>query len=104
MQGIANHIVPKPCAVGRETGGEASVGVYIGRLIEPRKMNQFGAPTPLARTEGNMDARGIASARPALRGRRGRHVDTFFVWEPGELRVDHQSLAVRVGKTMSRSR
>ncbi len=38
MQGLANHIVPKPCAVGRETGGEASVGVYIGRLIEPRKL------------------------------------------------------------------
>jgi len=25
MQGLANHIVPKPCVVGRETGGEASV-------------------------------------------------------------------------------
>jgi hypothetical protein len=28
---------PKPCVVGRETGGEASVGAYTGRVIKPRK-------------------------------------------------------------------
>jgi hypothetical protein len=37
-----------------------------------------------------MDARDIASAYPALRGRRGRHVYTFFVREPGELRIGRQ--------------
>jgi hypothetical protein len=90
MQGLANHIVPKPCAVGRETGGEASVGVYIGRLIEPRKSNSPERRRRRACSEGNMDARGIASAHPALRGRRGWHVYTFLVREPGELRIGHQ--------------
>ena len=37
-----------------------------------------------------MDAREIASAHPALRGRRGRHVYKFLVREPGELRIGHQ--------------
>ena len=90
MQGIANHIDPKPCAVGRETGGEASVGAYIGRLIEPRKLNSPERRRRWACSEGNMDTCGIASAYPALRGRRGRHVYTFLVREPGELRIGHQ--------------
>ncbi len=32
----------------------------------------------------------IVSARSALRGRRGWHVYTFLVWEPGELRIGQQ--------------
>jgi hypothetical protein len=54
------------------------------------KGEQFRAPTLLEGSEGNMDTCGIASAYPALRGRRGRHVYTFLVREPGELRIGHQ--------------
>ena len=36
-------------------------------------------------TEGNMDGRVIASARPARRGRRPWHVRTLLVREPGGL-------------------
>jgi hypothetical protein len=40
-----------------------------------------------------MSVRESASARSALRGRRGRHVYTFLVREPGELRIDQQRAA-----------
>ncbi len=38
-EGIANHIGPEPCAVGREAGGEASAGVRIGQpLVRQAKL------------------------------------------------------------------
>ena len=36
-------------------------------------------------TEGNMDGRVIASARPTRRGQRNWHVRKLFVREPGDL-------------------
>jgi len=32
-EGLANRIGPEPCVVGREAGGEASVGVRIGQVL-----------------------------------------------------------------------
>ena len=39
-EGIANHIGPKPCAVGREAGGEASAGVRIGQPLSRERINR----------------------------------------------------------------
>jgi hypothetical protein len=36
IEGVAIHGGPEPCAVVREGGGEASVGVRVGWDIEPR--------------------------------------------------------------------
>ncbi len=36
-EGIANHIGPEPCVVGREAGGEASAGVPVGQPLPPTK-------------------------------------------------------------------
>jgi hypothetical protein len=36
IEGVAIHDGPEPCAVAREGGGEASVGVRVGWAIEPR--------------------------------------------------------------------
>ena len=37
IEGLATHDGPEPCVDVREDGGEASVGVHVGRAIEPRK-------------------------------------------------------------------
>ena len=67
IEGLATHDGPEPCVVVRKGGGEASVGVHAGWVIEPR--NQwFGVPTPLNQAEGNIVGGVIASRRGALRG------------------------------------
>ena len=38
-EGIANHIGPEPCVVGREAGGEASAGVHIGQALSRERIN-----------------------------------------------------------------
>jgi hypothetical protein len=104
MQGIANHIDPKPCAVGRETGGEASVGAYTGRLIEPRKVNSSerrrcwkGRKAIWIRAESRVRTQlcVVVGAGMCIRSLSGSR-------ESSELAI--RSLMVRVGKTMSRSR
>src|SRR5437763_16583581 len=37
VEGVATHDGPEPCVGVCEEGGEASVGVHVGRAIEPRK-------------------------------------------------------------------
>jgi hypothetical protein len=37
VEGVAIHDDPEPCVDVREGVGEASVGVHVGRAIEPRK-------------------------------------------------------------------
>lgn len=37
IEGVAIHDGPEPCADVRKGVGEASVGVHVGRAIEPRK-------------------------------------------------------------------
>jgi hypothetical protein len=36
IEGVAIHGGPEPCVDSREAVGEASVGVRVGRAIEPR--------------------------------------------------------------------
>ena len=38
-EGIANHIGPEPCVVGREAGGEASAGAHIGQALSRERIN-----------------------------------------------------------------
>jgi hypothetical protein len=49
IEGIASRGGPEPCAVVREGGGEASVGVRAGRAIEPRNLLVRGADAVLQR-------------------------------------------------------
>jgi hypothetical protein len=37
VEGVAIHDGPEPCVGVREGASEASVGVHVGRAIEPRK-------------------------------------------------------------------
>jgi hypothetical protein len=85
-EGLAIHIGPKPCVGTREGVGEASAGEHIGQPLSRESKIVPGAHV-VRITEGNMDGRVIASARPTRRGRRPWHVWKFLVREPGGLRL-----------------
>jgi hypothetical protein len=83
-EGVAIHIGPEPCAVVREGGGEASVGVRIGQPLSRERTVAPGADAVLI-AEGNTNGRDIARARSTRRGRRPWHVRMLPVREPGDL-------------------
>ena len=43
VEGLATHDGPEPCAVAREGGGEASVGVRAGRVLSRESDSLRGA-------------------------------------------------------------
>ena len=57
-EGVAIHIGPEPCAVVREGGGEASVGVRIGQPLSRERTVAPGADAVLI-AEGNTNGRDI---------------------------------------------
>ena len=68
-EGVANRIGPEPCVGIREDDDEASAGERIGQLWSRESLKVSGADV-VGLTEGNMDGRAIASARPNRRGQR----------------------------------
>ena len=83
-EGIANRIGLEPCVGIREDDDEASAGERIGQLWSRESLKVSGADV-VGLTEGNMDGRVIASARPTRRGQRHWHVWKLFAREPGGL-------------------
>jgi hypothetical protein len=83
-EGVAIRTDPKPCAVIREGGGEASAGEHTGQPLSRENLSNPGADV-FVFTEGHMDGRVSASVRPTRRGRRPWHVWKLFVREPGGL-------------------
>ena len=83
-EGVANRIDPESCASTREGIGEALTGERIGQPLSRESLKISGADV-VAFTEGNMDGRVSASARPTRRGRRPWHVRKLFDREPGDL-------------------
>ena len=83
-EGVAIRIGPKPCAVIREGGGEASAGEHTGQPLSRENLSNPGADV-FVFTEGHMDGRVIASVHPTRRGRRPWHVWKLLVREPGGL-------------------
>jgi len=61
-EGIANHIGPEPCVVGREAGGEASAGAPIGQPSSRQSINR--AADAVVTAEGET---GCASTRAHAR-------------------------------------
>jgi hypothetical protein len=84
-EGLAIHTGPEPCVGPREGVGEASAGEATGQPLSRESKIVSGAHV-VRITEGNMDGRVIASARPTRRGRRPWHVEKLLVREPGDLR------------------
>ena len=68
-EGVANHTGPESCVGIREDAGEALTGERIGQPSRREKLKVPGADV-FEITEGDMDGRVIASARPVRRGRR----------------------------------
>jgi len=57
-EGVANHIGPKPCAVARESRGEASVGESIGQpLSRERTYPGCRRRDPVGRQHGRSRSR-----------------------------------------------
>ena len=52
-EGIANHIDPEPCIVGREVRDEASVGECTGQPLS-RERVLFQVPTPYAERKATL--------------------------------------------------
>ena len=46
-EGVANHIGPEPCVVGREANGDASVGDHIGQPLSRESRRISGAEAVL---------------------------------------------------------
>jgi hypothetical protein len=69
IEELATRGGPEPCIVAREGGGEASVGVRVGRAIEPRNLLVRGADAVL-QAEGNIAGGAFASRWRTPRGRR----------------------------------
>ncbi len=64
-EGVAIHIGPKPCAVAREGGGEASAGECTGQPLSPEKILSR-TPTSLRRRKAILrEALERAPAGPA---------------------------------------
>ncbi len=104
-EGVANHIGPKPCAVVRKGGGEASAGERIGQLLSLENYVLLGRRRVTHRGRQHV-RRASASAWTAQRGQRHWHVRKLLVREPGDPSSDHRPIAavVRIGKARSRSR
>jgi hypothetical protein len=83
-EGVANRIGPEPCGGIREGSVEASVGERIGQPLSRESLKVSGADV-VGLTEGNMDGRVTASARPTRRGQRNWHVWKLVAREPGGL-------------------
>ena len=83
-EGVAIRVGPEPCVGIREDDDEASVGERIGQPLSRESLKVSGADV-VRFTEGDMDGRVFASARPARRGRRPWHVWKLFAREPGGL-------------------
>ena len=82
-EGVAIHIGPEPCVVGREANDEASAGEGTGQPLS-RDRNILGADA-VEIAEGNMVEHANASARASRRGQRTWHVPTLLAREPGDL-------------------
>jgi len=75
-EGVATHIDPKPCAGVREDVGEASAGEHIGQPSS-REIVVIPGADAVHLSEGKMDGRANASARPTRRGLKPWHVWTL---------------------------
>jgi hypothetical protein len=88
-EGVAIHIGPEPCVVGREAGSEASAGERIGQPLS-RERTFIPDADAVSDAEGEMNGRASVSIRLIRRGRRPWHVRTLFAREPGDLLVGHR--------------
>ena len=84
------HIDPKPCAGVREDVGEASAGEHMSQPSS-REIVVIPGADAVHLSEGKMDWRANASARPTRRGLRPWHVWTLLARGTGrDLWIGHE--------------
>jgi len=87
-EGVANHIGPESCVVGREAGREALTGVRVGQPSSGETLHDRSADA-LQSAEGHTPRRVIASAGRLRAVVRPWHACTSLVREPRGLRLVH---------------
>jgi hypothetical protein len=104
-EGVAIHIGPKPCAVAREGGSEASVGECAGQPLSPEKILSR-TPTSLRRRKATRRYAPVqASRRSGVVGDPGMHRRSLSGnREIPRLTLGLICIKVRDGKARSRSR
>ncbi len=104
-EGVAIHIDPESCAVGREAAREALTGERVGQPLN-HEIDASRVPTFVLCAEGNMSRRDSASAGSTRRGLRPWHARTLLAREPRGLGIGQSGIPwlVRIGKARSRSR
>jgi hypothetical protein len=99
-EGVASHTGPESCVGFPQGGGEALIGVRIGRVLSREILNQLQGAHALDVVEGNIGR--VASARHArtLRGRRPRACTETPRTGTGR---SHIRLAMRVAEAAAES-
>ena len=95
-EGVANRIGPESCVGICEDADEALTGECIGQPLSRESKIVSGADVVI-NTEGDMDGRVIARARPARRGRRPSHGDVSVKGKI-HLRMSKTPMAVSASK------
>ena len=97
--------VPESCVGHREVSGEALTGVSVGQPLS-RERSLFPSADVFYSTEGNSRGCAIASTHSLGVVPRTWHVDTRFIWEPGDLQSGRTQYlrAACNGKVRNRSR
>jgi transposase len=102
-EGVANHIDPESCAVGREVIREALTGVRVGQPLSGEILPNRSVDAHQS-AEDNMSRRAIASTGRLRAVVRPWHARTSFAREPRDLRTALASRAQgRTGKAGGRS-
>ena len=70
IEGLASPMAPSRASAVREGGGEASVGVHAGGVIEPRNLGRLGCRRCRPMRKATPRAALFASCRRTPRGRR----------------------------------
>jgi hypothetical protein len=104
-EGVAIHIGPEPCIVGREVRDEASAGERTGQPLS-RESWIFPGADAVRRVEGNTDGRVSASARRDLAWSKTLACADAPCTGTGRSHVRPMANApkVRIGKVRNRSR
>ena len=103
-EGVAIRIGPEPCAVIREDGGEASVGVRVGQPLSRERKNSR-VPTLYQRWKAiRLDALARAFRRPGVVIEPGMRARSSYGNREISCLADRRHWAVRIGKVRNRSR
>ena len=94
-EGVAIHIGPEPCIVGREVRDEASAGERTGQPLSRESSILSQVPTPFVWWKATRTGALAQVPVETWRGRRPWHVRTLLAREPGDPTFDRWRMPPR---------